>query len=370
MANEFWSPIYSGSRFTDHTIPLELLEDLSVLQHLVIEIAKEIYYEENDKDRVPNGFTDGVSLTLSDVGEGSSIPKIMLAIVAAGSMTIANKQVYYEKAKERVIEYVDAIKKAQTGHFNIPAHHLHSFYRLGKNLFDDEAIDLNPDSTVKDAKLDKTTRVRVDNRLKNRTEEPFEIIGSVPTIDKGKHNFILEKNGHRVLCTYTEDILSKILLSFTGYNEGAKIKLKGIGVFSQELRLIGLNSIKEATPIPPPNVIDRLEKFRELKENWLDGQGKAFTNEFINWAQKSISSNLDFDVIPAPKIYPTPEGGIQLEWASDDYDASLTIESETKAGEFHLTNLKKKEIIDIKLDFNYGDKWNIVTGYIKDHFES
>jgi hypothetical protein len=79
---EFMTPRLEGERFTRHAIPFEVLRDLAVLENLVIEAAKWKYLEaHSEHQRVPRGFTEGVSLQLSEVCDGSAIPVIMLTLL-------------------------------------------------------------------------------------------------------------------------------------------------------------------------------------------------------------------------------------------------------------------------------------------------
>ena len=56
---DLFKPKFSGQRFEDHTLPFEILEDLSVYQDLLLQVAKDIYYKKNGNKRVPNGFGQG-----------------------------------------------------------------------------------------------------------------------------------------------------------------------------------------------------------------------------------------------------------------------------------------------------------------------
>ena len=78
----FFSPRLTGSRFEDHTLPVNILEDFSALEELIIELAKKIYLEENpNKKRVPKGFSDGIYLKLANIQEGSAIPQFIMASI-------------------------------------------------------------------------------------------------------------------------------------------------------------------------------------------------------------------------------------------------------------------------------------------------
>ena len=44
---EIFSPRFDGERFREHRLPLDLLEDLTALQEMTIEMAKFIYLEKH-----------------------------------------------------------------------------------------------------------------------------------------------------------------------------------------------------------------------------------------------------------------------------------------------------------------------------------
>ena len=68
---DFLRPRLVGKRFEGHSIPLELLGDLAVLEAMVIEVAKWRYLQDNpNRKRSPRKFTEGISLTLTSVEQG------------------------------------------------------------------------------------------------------------------------------------------------------------------------------------------------------------------------------------------------------------------------------------------------------------
>ena len=100
----FIAPRLFGSRFEDHTLPVNILEDFTALEDLLIEVAKGIYLTENpNRKRVPKGFSDGIYLKLVDIDEGSSIAKFAIASAIALNSTLPLENLdsfaYFEKAK-------------------------------------------------------------------------------------------------------------------------------------------------------------------------------------------------------------------------------------------------------------------------------
>lgn len=50
----------------------------------------------------------------------------------------------------------------------------------------------------------------------------------------------------------------------------------------------------------------RLAEIAKIEPGWLDGDGKAVTATALRIARLLIAS--------PPRVYPTPEGGVSLEW--------------------------------------------------------
>jgi hypothetical protein len=59
----------------------------------------------------------------------------------------------------------------------------------------------------------------------------------------------------------------------------------------------------------------RLDELRSLADGWLDGENQPPSDRVIT-ALQSIVDMLAGPHLPLVHIYPTPEGGVQLEWRS------------------------------------------------------
>ncbi|MEI6604820.1 MAG: hypothetical protein WCP35_05895, partial [Verrucomicrobiota bacterium] len=73
-----------------------------------------------------------------------------------------------------------------------------------------------------------------------------------------------------------------------------------------------------------PRLIDvaaRCEELAQLKDGWLDGEGKAPTKEGLA-AFTQAWDGASAEALPLPYLYPTPEGGIQMEWRQGDWEIS------------------------------------------------
>ena len=78
-----------------------------------------------------------------------------------------------------------------------------------------------------------------------------------------------------------------------------------------------MNTKPETNPTPKATPAksweSRLLELCQLEDGWLDGEGLAMNAETRDSAWE-ICKSVEKDGYPRPGIYPTPEGGIQLEW--------------------------------------------------------
>ena len=103
---QIYSPRYQGERFSQHRMPLDLLEDLETLQKMTIDMAKYLYLEKNDKKRIPKNFTHGISFELDSLNEGSTIPKIVLVASMTGLFPQQNVE-YFLEASRKIINVIE-----------------------------------------------------------------------------------------------------------------------------------------------------------------------------------------------------------------------------------------------------------------------
>ncbi|WP_294228930.1 hypothetical protein [uncultured Chryseobacterium sp.] len=194
----FIAPRLVGSRFEDHTLPVNILEDFTALEDLLIEVAKGIYLTENpNRKRVPKGFSDGIYLKLVEIDEGSSIAKFAIASMIALNSTLPlenlNNFTYFEKAKDRIISVVESVNNG-----NLPTEVdyklLSYFSKIGKNLLDDESIDFGYDyssKTSSKAILNKATRKKLLLSGEQKTEyiDNIKLFARIPEIDQKNNTF-------------------------------------------------------------------------------------------------------------------------------------------------------------------------------------
>ncbi len=366
---EFMSPRLVGKRFEGHAIPFEVLRNLAVLEDLVIEAAKWKYLDAHpERQRVPRGFTEGVSLQLTEVRDGSAIPVIMLTLLTSTPLIpeVGSHLTYFERGREAILETVSSAELQIPGTDALPPSLLGYFDQLGRTLRDDEALELNPTDQAKPARLTKETRRRIllqSDKIKELTEE-VTLRGTVPEMDQEKMSFEFQLiSGPRVKATLEPQHVDSILEAFNGYRDNKKILIRGVGRFNRAERLLGLSEVEHVAILDERDPGARLDEFKALKNGWLDGKGLAPSHKQLDWLSTAFQCNYP-DEVPLPYLYPTAEGGVQAEWSLDGWEITLEIDIEACQGQWHGLDITSDRVEEQSLNLNDASAWQWITNQL------
>ena len=110
----------------------------------------------------------------------------------------------------------------------------------------------------------------------------------------------------------------------------------------------------------------RLESLKALKDGWADGtnlpgrwgegHGKAPSPEGLDWLVGQFLARYASD-LPCPYLYPTPEGGIQAEWSMGPNEASLEIDLDAHAAEWHCLNVNTSRADERTVALDDDNAW-------------
>jgi hypothetical protein len=368
----FLSPRLVGERFAGHAIPLELLKDLAVLEEMIIEVAKWRYLQEHpDRKRSPRGFTEGISLKLTAVEEGSAIPQVSL-FVDTPQLFPPENQLYFEQARDSIVGAIDAAEHNESITAHLPESLLGYFDRIGRGLRDTEAIEFNPSDTERPSRLSKATRRRLilaSSQVQELTEE-VTLRGTVPEADQGRMTFELQViNGPRVTAPIATQHLATVLDAFNGYQQGVRVRLQGVGRYNRYDRLQGIETVEHLNLLDANDIPARLDELRALKNGWLDGKGFAPDQEGLDWLSQRFEGHYP-DNLLQPFLYPTAEGGVQAEWSLAAQEITLDIRLDSRRAEWHALNMETGEETARDLNLDESADWEWLTTQIRQQSEA
>lgn len=368
---EIFTPRYDGDRFSEHRLPLDLIEDLSVFQEMTIEMAKVIYKEQNqDRERIPKDFTKGISFELENIGEGSTIPKIVLITAMSGLFPQQNVA-YFEEAKDRIIEVVQSAEDDTNINIHAPDFVLKYFSRFGKKLGEDEFIEFNPNG-VKKAKFTRESRKKIikASSKANEYNEDTKLRGLISEMDFQKMSFTIDLlNGQRLTSSYSnayQDVLKKALISFTERIQ-KKISIASTVRYNKTDNIIKIESVESISDLEDLDVPFRLEEISYLKKGWFDSETDSFNMTQLMWLSSEFDDKFN-PTLPLPCTFPTPDTNIQFEWSSENVEADLIVDLENKTGILSILKIDNDEDFSFNLNLDSIEGWRILNTEIESYF--
>ena len=361
---ELLRPKLNGRRFDGGEIPLEVLSDLAALQEMVFEVAKWRFKQDNpNRRRVPNGFTSRVHLKLISLENGSATPVIGLSEKQPDFRSSLNVpyQRYFDEAIEHIINAVDIVDESdrRTSNRDFPREFLSYFDKFGHSLQDEEFIELSTPSGKFSSWVDKEKCQKLlDISRRRELNREYSLRGSVSEVDQSKMTFEFQPvYGSKVTAPIPEQHRESILETFNGYREGQRVLVQGVGLYDQQNRLLRLESIEHITMLDPLDVPARLDEFRDMRNGWLNGEGTAPTQAGLDWLVESFESYFP-PYAPLPYTYPTPWGGVQMEWSLGTDEVSLDINIDEYFAEWHCLNITSRESDTRILHLWSADDWS------------
>ena len=92
-----------------------------------------------------------------------------------------------------------------------------------------------------------------------------------------------------------------------------------------------------------PDLLSQIERIRTLHNAWHDGDGLTPSSHLLNQISTWLVSHLR-DEQPTPRLYPTPEGGVEAEWMIGRLDLSIEFEPNSNAVQWHAMDLERNTV--------------------------
>ncbi len=364
----FLKPRITGARFADGSIPLEVLADFAVLSEMILEVAKWKYREDNpSRHRVPRGFSDGISLKLTGVEQGSVIPVISL-VVGSALLLPSESEEYYNVARDTVISAVAAAEQGTRITDHLPEKLLGYFDRFGRNLAEGEAIELESVTTQQRARLTKDTRRKLvlASSSKQYTEET-SVYGLVHEFDQRAKTFQLTLPTGEILRGIPADSqhYDSIFEAHKEFRSQQRIRVNGVGRFDAFDKLLEIVSVEHVVLLDPLDVEVRIEELKLLKRGWFDGRGEALDSAKLDWLADAFR-NYFADDAKLPYLFPTPEGNLLAEWSLGENSVSVEIDLSTRIADWHVLNLTTNHEEAKQIDLTKSDGWELISNPIKE----
>lgn len=365
MKTEFLKPRLVGTRFEEHSIPVEVLKDWAAFEGLIVEAARWLYLQENPgRKRTPRGFTQSFSLHLSQVEKGSAVA-VLERPHAPGTLVPDGFAVWFEKARDRVLETIEAASLGKSVEDLLPKSLLAYFDQFGRSLRDNEQVEFTREAAQ--------TKVVYDHRVRKmlvlksatvyRTEE--FIRGAMSELNLENRTFTLKLiSGAKVIGHFSEELREAAHGALGAYGESL-VMVEGAVVRDQSDNLKVIEQVTRIEPLDALDVPARLEGLALLRDGWLDGEGVKPPPTGLTWLAKAWADQWPEDV-PLPYVYPTLVGGVQLEWSMASASISVDIDVTQRDADLLTSCTEDGEILEeLALNLSAPGDWQLLAQAVR-----
>ncbi len=362
MKKEFLQPRFTGARFEEHTLPLDIASDLAAYEVMVIELAKHLYLKDHPKrKRVPKGFESAFHLHLERVDDGSVRP--MLVLIAAGTLALSGGvSDYVDKARDQITELIAAPNGILPA--GVPKTVLARFNQVGRSLQADESMEF-PRVTGGQAVLTPTRRKQLVLAGENFYEDKIELSGTIEEANWNKENptFRLRLLDGKKIDVPMPAFFRQEAGEYGG-RDRIQVTISGIGAFDAR----GLHKVLKVSSVdvqPDYKIATQLDQISSLATGWYDGKGIALDSVKLATIYENLVGFYPENA-PLPAIVPTPEGNLLLEWNAPG-DPSVDIYLESMTAEFHVFD-DEGEDVEASFSLQANAEWKLLFELLERHF--
>ena len=344
MQQDFLRPRLIGGRFDEHSLPMDVLKDWAAFEELVIEVAKDIYLKENaDRKRTPRGFTEEFNLHLTAVEPGSAVP-VLKRYFSGERLPLTD---HFDRALVLVQSAIVAVNLGQAVPDEFPREYLGYFNRFGSSLRAGERIEWTAPGTEQQIVYDHASRKKLVLTGAKSYQSAAEMRGWIMELNAEKDSYTFKAiAGPKLIGRYPPELAQRVLEAVGEFQrdkfQSSKVLIHGLTDYDLNDQPVRVAETHHLEMLDPNDVAARCEEIGQLKDGWLEGEGIAPSPDrlqaFVNAWNAAAT-----DRLPLPFIYPTPDGGIQMEWTQDIWEISAEVDLNELSAELLAVNVKTGE---------------------------
>jgi hypothetical protein len=339
-------PRFEGDRFRDHSLPFSLLRDLEALQGIILEIAKSDYKENNPtRQRIPRGFSDQLELHLS-TRTGSFVAEVTL--ITDGSL-LDGFDPRLQRARaacDRFLSTLSHIQEQRHGPLpSLPDTAWPYVEKFGRGLQSDESICM-ASARIGEVRLTREIRRQL---LRSRPgskplSEDVKVLAKVVDVRPRDRVMPIELNDGRVIpCTINAAQVADLGDVRVGDFGARWALIRGIGLFDRSQQLLRVEEADALELLDNTDPIVQIEQLRQLPAGWLDGKGVPPSGPLLDQISAWLENHLRSEE-PTPRLYPTPEGGVEAEWLIGRLDLSIEFDPNNNIVHWHAMDLDRDTV--------------------------
>lgn len=246
---------FTGARFEDHGLDIDVLPELIAYKKLLVETAKEIWWRKHpERERIQRNFEASLRLKFYRLGDGSVAVPLMREIDVDEGML--NFPLPHDELDEAV-NLVEAAMAAGSADAplpdSFPKNVIPLFDQLGRTLEPDEGIEFDPpesDPTRRRVIYTPLTRSRIMERATGEFTDRVVLSGEVRAADLDGSSFVLRRtDGVKIPGKFSPEHEDRIIEALKEH-ESCSVAIEGLATFHADGQFKRIESITELHVVP------------------------------------------------------------------------------------------------------------------------
>jgi hypothetical protein len=335
---------FSGGRYERGGFPLDAIDELEKYQRLIIEAAKKVWRDQNpDKQRLPKKFNDRVRLLLTSVEPGSVLPVLERehTIIAKMPSDLLALSIGY------VDEAFALIAEKQALPDDYPESMIPLTRMFGGSLSPKEKITFRYGSKRPVKYTQELRKAFLESQRVIDRAGSGALIGTVRMLDAAQEFIFIDAEDRAISGFFSEKSIFDDLHEVHGMRDTADLVWITCDFIFDEQReqVVRITDVAAAGTFAHSSDVwaAPLAELTLFADGWLDGEGSRVELTALLGALDLLDAITEAE-LEGPSIFPDLNGGVRLEWLTDDAHTTLTIDDQPHFSGYHLNVENGNEI--------------------------
>lgn len=317
---------FSGGRFEGTGMPIAALLELRRFEVLIEEVAVALYKREHPgRERTARGFRASFDLRVTEFRQGC-VEAVLTRPQADDTVLDVTANDYFDRSREMVYQEMRSFTRTRGFTHLFPVEARPRLAALGRGLRASESVGYRASEHQDWARLDSALRDILSEVVSDAPSNVDTVIlGQVTGLESSPHHLslFLSDEQRTIKGRFSQRSMWDELHHLTGYQQRAPLVTLSANVrVTQTGEPEFLEEIFNVEAALPETLAAQIRRLSELDDGWYDGQGNGISGHIVDRVER-LAEIIGTSEHNNVSIFPRLDGGVQFEWADEDFELDI-----------------------------------------------
>lgn len=373
----FAEPVLHGPRFGTAEMPLEVLPELAAYRDIIVQLAKERYKQRTNRRAVPKHFEVNFRLHLVGFRAGSTVSRIFRMPDPAPEGTqlrLLPEVDDFDDARDYLGRSLDTLQNTGRLPEDFPDNVIPLVIAMGRTLEDEDVLELKSPGHRHGARYTREVRRRLVVLTGSTYAQRVDVLGTfVGTRVSPRRELDLRTTQYGIISVPFSSAYEPLVAEMVRDNRFKRVQVVGTAHFDHKERLVKFDGHPSVTLVSvlDEGLVDRLEhrlkELEALKPGWFEGEGEVPSREELDWLRGVLLEMMAQHSLPAPTLFPMPEGGVQADWRLKPWHVTAEFDLATRSAFLHAAQVAEgvAETISVQFREDTSEPLSVFAGFVR-----